>query len=171
MDDLIIEPKLGIGKITLGMSMKEVEACIAYYSKKHLGVDDDKNAIASSLQVAYDPEGKVNFIHLDSRITKYFNCLFRGVDVFSTKVDLLVKMIDEISPYDRNHPELGCTFYFPEIGLGLWRPRIFNEEDQLTKEFQELTPENQEDELRNLYFEVVCIEKDYYKNAKKDYIK
>ncbi|WP_216637946.1 hypothetical protein [Paenibacillus polymyxa] len=48
-----------------------------------------------------------NFIEIASHLKEEFNCLFDGTDVFNTKAENLVKMVNEKSPYDENDPEVG----------------------------------------------------------------
>ncbi|MEJ3718407.1 hypothetical protein WGM54_10355 [Paenibacillus polymyxa] len=157
MDNLIIEPKIGIGMIKLGMSKSEVEHCIRSYSNQYDKLDKDPNYFHYVFTIEYDSLGKVNFIEVASHAKEQFNCLFKEIDIFNTKADELVKLIDKISPYERNHPEIGWTYSFPELGLSLWRSRIFNEEDTKEEWFKEMDVEEQEDELRFRYFETVSL--------------
>nr|WP_231116896.1 hypothetical protein [Paenibacillus polymyxa] len=98
-----------------------------------------------------------NFIEIASHLKEEFNCLFDGTDVFNTKAENLVKMVNEKSPYDENDPEVGWMYSFPELGLNFWRSRIFKEEDKLEDWFIELSQEDQKEECRFLYFETVSI--------------
>ncbi|MBW5467088.1 hypothetical protein GPJ61_04260 [Brevibacillus formosus] len=165
MDKLIIEPMKGIGKILLGMTKTEVDECLQYYTEKY-EITYAKNplcyhtkgAIQSFFQLEYDFDGKVNFIQIPSAIKNVLNCVFHNLDVFNTKTEELVEKIDKISNYDRNHRELGWTYYYPELGLSFWRPNILKESDMQEDWFKELEPSIQEDEKRNLYFECVSIQ-------------
>ncbi|HZG79993.1 MAG TPA: hypothetical protein VEZ13_04380 [Brevibacillus sp.] len=165
MDNLIIEPMKGIGKILLGMTKTEVDECLQYYTDKY-EITYEKNplcyhmrgAIQSCFQFEYDSGGKVKFIQISSSIKDVLNCVFQNLDVFNTKVEELVVTIDKISNYDRNHRELGWTYNYPELGLSFWRPNILKESDMQEDWFKELKPSIQEDEKRNLYFECVSIQ-------------
>ncbi|KQL45325.1 hypothetical protein AN963_27515 [Brevibacillus choshinensis] len=123
MGKLIIEPGQGIGTIKLGTSIAEVNECIeeydAKYKKDYHQTDRFGNYFTHMFMVEYDSNEKVNFI-----------------DVFNTKAEQLVAVIDTISKYDRDDRELGWTYHFRDIGLSLWRPNILNEED-LEKEIGE----------------------------------
>lgn len=155
MDNIIIEPWQGIGEFKLGMTRNEVEECVQSYSTKYRVKSLDKNYFR--FKIEYDSNNKVSFIEVNWDVKENFNCLFNGIDVFNTKVEILVKEIDKTSQYDRTHSELGCTYSFPELGLFLWRSREFTEEDRLEDWFLEMSPDNQEEELRFLYFETVSV--------------
>jgi hypothetical protein len=157
MNVLLIEPGRGIGEIELGMTKEEVNDCIERYAAKYQKPYHMDNFIKDSFMVKYDLEGKVNFIEIPSELKDTFQCLFINIDVFNTKADELVRRIDEISPYDRNNPEMDSCFTFPEIGLGLWRPDVLTEEDLEKEWFKELKPSIQEDTMKNLYFKTVFI--------------
>ncbi|MCM3472222.1 hypothetical protein [Brevibacillus borstelensis] len=158
VDNLIIEPG-AIGTIKLGMSKDEVEACIQEYARKYQKEYHVRNYFKNVFRVEYDVNERVDFIEIPSSLKDEFNCLFYDIDVFNTKADDLVNHIDRISEYDRNHRELGYTYFFPELGLSLWRPIIFKEEYMEEDWFKEMSPENQEDEMKHLYFEAVSIAK------------
>ncbi|UFJ40654.1 hypothetical protein LOK74_22020 [Brevibacillus humidisoli] len=156
MDTLLIEPGIGIGPIKLGMTEREVKDTLQAFSEKYLKIDRHFS-FYSLFKTRYDSDGKVIFVELCCYAKEHFNCLFRDIDVFNTKAEELVEMIDRISRYDRTHWEVGCTYIFPELGLTLWRPSEFKEEDMEAEWFKELRPDIQEDEMRNLYFQTVAV--------------
>ncbi|EJL31964.1 hypothetical protein [Brevibacillus sp. BC25] len=157
MDKIIIEPGVGIGNIKFGMSKEEVALCIQEYESKHNKEYFVTSYFESAFMVKYDSNEKVAFIQIPSSLKNVFHCVFSDIDVFRTKVTDLVEKLDTISNYDRNDRELGGTYDFPELGLLFWRPNVLTEEDLEKEWFKELDPEIQEDEMRNLYFESVCI--------------
>lgn len=158
MDDIIIESG-AIGMIRLGMSRDDVEACIQVYARKYHKEYHIRNYFKSAFKIEYDTNETVDFIEISSSLKEEFNCLFYNIDVFNTKADDLVNLIDRISAYDRNHSELGYTYFFPDLGLSLWRPIVLKEENLEEDWFKEMSPENQVDEMRHLYFEAVSITK------------
>lgn len=157
MDDLIIEPRVGIGTIKLGMSKNEVEDCFKSYTIQYNKSERDPDYFQYAFVVEYDSSEEVNLIGVIFHAKDEFNCLFKGIDVFNTKAEELVETIDKISPYDRNHPDIGWMYTFPKLGLSLWRSRIFNEEDTKEEWFKEMDVEEQEDELRFRFFETVSL--------------
>ncbi|MEC0184428.1 hypothetical protein P4H61_23370 [Paenibacillus peoriae] len=157
MEKIIIEPNIGIGTIKIGMSKAEVENCLQAYTDKFNKSLQDDDYFHYAFKVEYDSDGRVNFIEAASHIKDDFHCLMNGIDVFNTKAEELIKIVDELSPYDRQHPELGWMYSFPKLGLKFWRSSIFNEKDTLEDRFKEMPPENQEEELRFQFFETVSI--------------
>lgn len=69
----------------------------------------------------------------------------------------LAVIVDQLSPYERNPAETGCTYTFPQLGLTLWRSDALSEADLLTEEYLSLPPDIYEDEKRLLYFESVSV--------------
>ncbi|MBY0054662.1 hypothetical protein P4U99_25925 [Brevibacillus agri] len=127
MDNLIIEPGEGIGLIKFGMSKDEVEKCIQSYTEKYQKEYHIQDYFKGFFMLEYDSEGKVDFIEIPEVLKETFNCLLMGIDVFNTKAEDLVEKIDEIAEYDRNQSD-GYTYFFPSLGLSLWRSDIFKEE-------------------------------------------
>ena len=71
--------------------------------------------------------------------------------------------VSDYGNYDESDWELGYTYKFPSLGIGLWRPSIFEYEMIYNSEFKEMEEENQRDEMKYLYIEAICVyEKDYY---------
>jgi len=164
MDRLMIEPRKGIGHIQLGMTQAEVEERLQNYTDQY-EIPYEKNpkcyhvegAIRSCFKIEYDAAGKVTFIQIASELKNVLQCVFLDFDVFRTKAEDLVAKIDKLSPYDRDHWELGFTYDFPSLGLSFWRPVILNENDLEAEWFKEMDPEIQKDEMKNLYFECVSV--------------
>lgn len=155
METLIIEAGHSIGDIKLGMSKEEVQQCLRSYEAK---CNKPPGSFTKYFREEYDSAGMLEFIEIASVSSRYFNCLFRGIDVFKTRASTLVAMIDEISPYVRDADACrGFAYTFPKLGLTLWRGNVLNEADLEEEWFKQLDPEIQKDELRNLYFESVGI--------------
>lgn len=155
MQKLIIEAGHSIGDINLGMSKEQVQQCIRVYEAKY---NKRPGSFSKYFRDEYDSAGKLVFIEIASVSSRYFNCLFRDIDVFKTRASTLVAKIDEISPYVRDEDACrGYSYTFPKLGLSLWRGNVLNEEDLEEDWFKQLDPEVQEEELRNLYFESVGI--------------
>ncbi|MBE5394144.1 MULTISPECIES: hypothetical protein [Brevibacillus] len=157
MDVLLIESGKGIGDIKLGMTKDEVNECIEKYTTKYQKPNYMKNYFKTAFNIKYDSEGKVEFIEIPSELKDDFQCLFMNIDIFNTKADELIRLIDEISPYDRSDTELDTCFTFPGLGLILWRPDVLKEEDLEEDWFKELKPSIQEDTKKNLYFSSVSL--------------
>ena len=150
-----------IGKLHLGMNEKECSEVLESYRKEHLkGLWN--YSLNHVFRIDYDQEGKISFIEM---VTGYEPELLQvrihlpeqTVDAFHTKAKLLIPMIDKVSPYDRSEEDNGFAYYFKELGLALWRGNVFEEEQMEEAWYKEMCAENQQDELRFMYFETVSV--------------
>ncbi|WP_426334023.1 hypothetical protein ACN9MH_03485 [Paenibacillus silvae] len=146
MKHLAVEPGQSIGDIRLGMTQKEVE---------------QTDTFTFDPKVEYDAQGKAQFIEFYE--SDEFKCILGELDLLGTEADTLIPQLDKIAPYDREDPELGCSYQFDEIGLILWRPVPMTRADMQEPWFQEMPPENQQDEMKHLCFSTVAVyAKGYY---------
>ncbi|GKX28767.1 hypothetical protein SH1V18_12470 [Vallitalea longa] len=157
MQILKVVPGKSIGEIEIGMDRQEVYRIIGTPKKQESIEWIDEYHI----EYAND---KVIFIEVPDSFRDTHFVLFEGVDLFRTEAKLLVKYISEYGKYDETDCELGYSYSFKELGIGLWRPVIFEYDMLDDPEFQELDPEIQQDEFKHLFFESICVfVKDYYK--------
>lgn len=140
-----------IGLLKLQMSKEEVNQCLDIYRKQY------NDEVADSFLCEYDANGNVYAIQLViESLKKYFQCKFKGIDIFNTKAKDIVLHFDMLDPYVRDRDsELGFMYVLPTLGITFWRGNVCNEEDLEADWFKELVPENQEDTKRFLYFETV----------------
>ncbi|OAB46380.1 hypothetical protein [Paenibacillus antarcticus] len=138
-----VKPGLFIGEMKLGMSKSEI----------------DKLTENSPFffKIEYE-DGKCSFIDLFSSAAIKFVCQYEELDFFNTKASALIPLIDNISPYDREKSD-GYSYYFPEIGLSFWRDMNLTEKDMQEHWFKDMSPENQEDTAKHLYFGAVGVYK------------
>lgn len=156
MENVItITPFVGIGNVKLGMSEVQVQESLR--NESHL--EDLFN------NLEYDENNKLKFIEITNPFDELdIQVLYDGIDVFKTRADSLVKKIDERTPYFRDEEaEMEVCYTFKDIQLSLWRPDVLTEDMMESAEFlEELSPENQEYEKRNLYFSTVAIASNGY---------
>ncbi|WP_145415353.1 hypothetical protein [Paenibacillus xylanexedens] len=146
MKHLAVEPGQSIGDIRLGMTQSEVE---------------QTEAFTLDPKVEYDAQGKAHFIEFYE--SDEYKCMLGELDLLGTEADILIPQLDAIAPYDREDPELGCSFQFDQIGLILWRPVPMTREDMQEPWFLEMPPENQQDEMKHLCFSTAAVyAKGYY---------
>ena len=158
MEMLEIKSNEGIGKIKLGMEREEV-----YRAIDILGDLNSTDEWIGGYHIEYK-NNKVVFIEIPNSFADDNFVLFNGVDVFKTEAKLLVKFISDYGSYDKSDRELGYSYKFPSLGIGLWRPSIFEYEMMFDTNFKEMNEEIQRDEMKYLYFEAICVfEKNYYK--------
>ncbi|OAB32823.1 hypothetical protein PMSD_17175 [Paenibacillus macquariensis subsp. defensor] len=143
LDEITVHVKPGffIGELKLGMSKSEIDKVTQNYP--------------FFLKFEYQ-DGKCSFIDLFSSAEIKFVCLYEEFDLFNTKASVLIPLIDNISPYDRDKSD-GYSYYFPEIGLSFWRDMNLTEENMQEHWFKDMSPENQEDTAKHLYFGAVGV--------------
>ncbi len=125
-----IVPHQGVGPIAFGMSREQSRAAIGTEPETfRKSGQDDTPADAyyhSALQVFFDKD-QVEYIELsaDESVT----AIYRGHNVFGTKVQDLVDLVSREAPYDPDDPESGYSYIFPKPELALWRPVMPEDED------------------------------------------
>jgi hypothetical protein len=154
---LEIEQNAGIGQIKLGMEREDVYRVLRKQGDSSATIEWIEN-----YHIEYR-NNKVIFVEVPNSASNNCFVLFNGVDIFRTEVKLLVKYIAEYGKYDETDWELGYTYRFPSLGIGLWRPSIFEYEMINNKDFKDMPEEIQLDQMKYLYFEAVCVyASDYY---------
>lgn len=160
MDEIIISPFVGIGKIKLGMTKQEVIDCLEDYKREFIHKNFDKEYFEYAFRIHYNSMNLVNFIEVPCHVKDNFNCSFKGINVFETKAEDLLELLttDNSSlEYDQNKAETGSTYHFPELSLTFWRTSKFDEKDMQQNWFKNLSKADQLEEMRLLYFESVSI--------------
>lgn len=164
MDTIEIEPGQAIGTIKLGMSRDEVEECIRQYASRYECRNDISFDFSSYFMPEYDSDDRLIALQMTSDVKEHAHCLCHGINVFCTKADDLVEVLDKISPYARTwDASAGFCYLFPEMGLTLYRSRVFTEKDLEEEWFLAQSLDAQEDDKRFFYFETVSVcEWSYY---------
>ncbi|WDV47646.1 hypothetical protein PV797_08160 [Clostridiaceae bacterium M8S5] len=157
MQLLEIVPKKSIGPVELGMDRKEVYAILGEPKEAGKGLE-----WVNDYHIQYDDNDKVIFIEIPNSFIDTHFVLYKGVDVFATEAKILVKILSEDGDYEDE--DEGYSYSFNSLGIGFWRPVVFEYEMVYDPEFQELLPEIQLDEIKHRFFETVCVfVDDYYK--------
>lgn len=155
---LEVEANGGIGEIKLGMKREKV-----YRILKSSGDLKAPEEWIDYYHIGYD-NNLVTFIEMPNLYMDNQFVLFNGIDVFRTEAKSLVRLISDYGKYDESDWELGYSYKFPSLGIGLWRPSIFEYEMINNSSFKEMNEEIQRDEMKYLYFQSVCVyTRDYYK--------
>ncbi|WCF07550.1 hypothetical protein NDS46_25105 [Paenibacillus thiaminolyticus] len=164
MDTIEIEPGQGIGTIKLGMSRDEVEECIRQYASRYECRDDISFDFSSYFMPEYDSNDRLIALQMINDVKEHAHCLCHGIHVFRTKADDLVEALDRMSPYSRTwDASAGFCYLFADIGLTLYRSRVFTEKDLEEEWFLAQSLDAQEDDKRFFYFETVSVcELSYY---------
>ncbi|WP_374017450.1 hypothetical protein ABU162_25380 [Paenibacillus thiaminolyticus] len=162
MDNILIEPGRSIGTIKLGMPKDKVNECIQMYMQRY---DDElERCFERFIFPEYDENQKLIAVQVLRDLMEFANFICFGIDVFNTKAEKLIEIIDKITPYLRtSEPELGFDYDFAEVGLSFYRSNVFTEKEMEQEWFKVKSPEEQEDDMKYLYFETVMVCRlDYY---------
>lgn len=131
-------PLKGVPPVLLGMSQEEVLIALgmsyhhrpAYMYSATVRVPAIDYFYDSCFQVVYSDCGVVECVEfvcvsLEDKI----GAMLFGMDVFATPAAELVELISEQSAFDKDNPQLGYTYIFPELGLLLGRETMPDDED------------------------------------------
>jgi hypothetical protein len=157
---------VGVGNVKLGMTMEEVHEAMGmnFVSTKMFNIITDRY-MESNFRVDYDKHNIVNFIELINYITDYSQVFYEEVNVFQTKAAELVAYFERYANYNHDLVEAqsGSGYVFEDLGISLWRSRVFSKEFLKESWYKQMAKEEQEAELRFQYFETVSVwSKGYY---------
>jgi len=144
-----VVPLKGVGPVLLKMGREESRAAMGIQPETFRKTVDSAmltdSYYDSAFQVFFDDRDEVEYIELSSGGP--ISAIYKGISLFEIAAADLVEFLANDAPYDRNDPELGYSYIFPNLELSLWRPVL---------------PENDEDE-EGQYFSTVGIgTKGYY---------
>ena len=129
MDDRLtvyeVVPHVGVGPVYLGMTRDEVRRVMPGPYEAFRKVPDAQHEtdafLSSGFQVFYGGELPVaEYIELSRE--SGFRAVYRGIDVFATPADEVVAHVCRDAAFDSADWELGYSYIFPDLDLGLWRP-------------------------------------------------
>ncbi|WP_374017453.1 hypothetical protein ABU162_25395 [Paenibacillus thiaminolyticus] len=156
MDKIIIEPGHGVGVLKLGLTKNNVNECIQTFIQQYN--DHENRHFENYVIPGYNENEKMIAVQVVRDLMKYANFECHGIDVFNTKAEKLVKYMDKISPYLRNwESAAGGHYVFPDIGLALYRSNAITEEDLKEEWFLAQSLENQEYDMKYLFFESIMV--------------
>ena len=123
MKTFVVDPLKGVrGSVQFGMSREEARAALApasadLFSRGAAAVD---GFYGSTLQVSYDPEGRVEFIEFarGSRV------LIDDYDLFGAEAESVIEHLKKKEELDAHDSEPGYSYCFPRIELSFWRSVI-----------------------------------------------
>lgn len=156
MEKLIIEPGNRIGNIKIGMPKKQAEFELNQYIEKYEKGTNYFDFFKNAFQIEYDESERVKFIEIIYEVKDFFNCFCYDIDVFQTKAEDLIARLSQISDYSRV-PNDETQFIFENIGLSLWRSSVFKEESIQETWFKEMNIEDQQEEMKYMYFQTVAV--------------
>jgi hypothetical protein len=127
MNEYEVIPHVGVGPVRLGMPRAQVRLAMTRppnsFKKGASAVHATDAFHDGAFQVFYrGPEPTVEFIELSSGLG--VRALYQGVSVFETTADEVAARIMQEARFWAEDPELGYSYIFPDLELGLWRPSL-----------------------------------------------
>lgn len=160
MKELIIIPNKSIGAIKLGMEREQVEKLFDYKC-------EEEEQIGELLSVRYNrsriiilyENNKVVEITLDSSISEEYNVILEEINLFTTKVEDIIKYLRNYSEYSYNSDDelLSTEYIFKDLGIVFWRESAFHPKLLDEDWFLEMSDENQEYEKKFWYFNTLTL--------------
>lgn len=120
MKILDINPKTGVGPTRFGMTRDEV--------RQHLGQPkgDEREWYLDDMAIDFDSSGKAVFVELAE--SGNYKAVLNGKCLHDLNVDDAVAYVQAIAPDNKNAPEPGYTYVFPDLQISLRRPVIPDDE-------------------------------------------
>ena len=122
MDDLEIQPLVGVGSIRFGMSRADVHDALGQPDDVH----NQREWFLDGFAIDFDSDGTVEFMEFAE--SESFRVCFQGQALHELDADDAVALLSSSAPYDADAPEFGYTYIFPKLQVSLWRPVIPDEQ-------------------------------------------
>jgi hypothetical protein len=126
--EFIVQPRRSIGPISIGMNRASVRDVLgmpsyveAAYVRWGIQFRDKDCYFDSAFQIRYDQSGRVEDIQASSDDALVVS--FDGCDVHRSEVEEVVSVVSRHSDFDRTEREFPHTYWFPKLGLALWRQK------------------------------------------------
>lgn len=149
-----VEPLVGVGPVRLGMSRQEtrdaIDAPVVSFEKGPLSASPTDAFLENAFQVFYDKDDRAEFIEVSRNGP--FMVLYQGISVFETTADEFLEAVSRDTNYDKDRPEQGYSFVFPEVGLSLWRQSLPEDEED-----DEYDMDGEDYEKPGTYFDTIGI--------------
>lgn len=140
-----IEPHIGVGAVRLGTTREQVYSILGEPQSSH----NSRETFLNGFMVDFDSNGIVEFIELVK--SPQFRTIFEGVCLHEILAEDAILHVSQYDSYDEKNSELGYSYFFPNLGLSLWRGTL---------------PDDGQDanDPDGRYFETVAIARDGYWN-------
>ncbi len=166
---LIIIPNKSVGNIELNMSVNTIESTL--YSNHILNINSKEEKICNNIKTAkYYSDSTLLFIIsyvsgssfeicIDENISEFYDVVLDNTNMFKEKFSDIIYNLEKKSTYtcDTDDFEFGTEFDFTDLGITLWRERAFNDTILKSKFFNNLSSENQLNEEKYWYFQMINI--------------
>jgi hypothetical protein len=131
MFEYIVDPLRGIAPVLIGMSRDEVRRVMSEkpqaFRKTSASQYETDAFHGAAFQVFYAGDQPcVEYIELSR--SPHLIAMFRGINVFETPAEDLVRLISQYASYDESDREIPYSYIFPSLEMSLWRPVVEDEE-------------------------------------------
>ena len=177
MEEIIVEPHIGIGQLKLGMAPDELEKTLLQMKKQWSNSSDeamqmercaetgDPNLITGrymdndSFFLVQYRNGKATEIGIQRDLSKVASIKLFGMDMFNTAAECIIDSLMKKDNVICNEKDLqlGTEYIFPKIGVRLWRERAFHPKLLKDPLYMEEMQAVLEDEYQYQYFQMVTV--------------
>lgn len=177
MEEIIVEPHIGIGQLKLGMAPDELEKTLLQMKKQwsnssneamqmeRCAETDDPNLITGrymdndSFFLVQYRNGKATEIGIQRDLSKVASIKLFGMDMFNTAAECIIDSLMKKDNVICNEKDLqlGTEYIFPKIGVRLWRERAFHPKLLKDPLYMEEMQAVLEDEYQYQYFQMVTV--------------
>ena len=177
MEEIIVEPHIRIGQLKLGMTSDELENALLQMKKQRSNSSDeamqmercaetdDPNLITGrymdndSFFLVQYRNRKATEIGIQRELSKVASIKLFGLDMFNTTAECIIDSLMKKDNVICNEKDLqlGTEYFFPEIGVRLWRERAFHPKLLKDSLYMEEMQAVLEDEYQYQYFQMITI--------------
>lgn len=135
-----VTPLVGLGPIALGAARAATTDVLAREGlapRPQAKPSNKDEFLDAALQLHYEG-GKLRAIecYADERL----EVVYEGTDLLRAPALAVVDLLRRVAPFDADDPELGYTYCFPDLAVGLWRPTVpESDDDPEGRTFQSVT--------------------------------
>ena len=149
-----VTPLVGVGPVRFGMSRQDardaLDVPVLSFKKGPSSTSPTDAFLENAFQVFYDEDNCVEFIELSRGGP--FTILYQGTNVFETTAEELLGVVARDMGYDKDRPDQGYSFIFPEVELSLWRQSLPEDEED-----DEYVMDGEEYEKPGTYFDTIGV--------------
>ncbi len=176
LNDLRIEPHIGIGPIKIGMTKEKLEEtllnirfCYTPLDKSCFQISRDISSQNDDYTVRYQSSNlfimvryqkdRAAEISVDRGAAQHFPVILYDMEVFSTQVELLIEALTKYCPYECNHEDslLSTEYLFPNLGIRLWREDVFHPKLLSDESYMRTMGQVIDDMYRYQFFDIITI--------------
>lgn len=120
-----VVPGIGVGSVMIGMARVDSRSAmgVPWRTSRKAAAHDVDAYHENSFQIFFDEDERVSEIEVSRRPSMSVPT-YRGIDILAAPAQDALEVVSADAPFDPHDPELGWSYYFPALGLWLWRESI-----------------------------------------------